>query len=250
MTRLAGASALALFILGPTAAWAEPGLGQKVYSPYIMNGMSELEVRSARLMGGPADGETATVLELEQGFSDRFSLAVLGEFENHVGERGKLDAIAVEGVAYIGKIPGLDIDVGGYLEYEQRIHNESGKGEAKLLLAKSAGRFQGLLNLIVEKAFTNRPGAGRAEFGYAASATWEIAPRLQAGVEAFGDLGTTRAFGGRQPSYVGPKLRWTARPAWFPAEIEVEAAYLVATGSARRYTDGQARLMVELEKRF
>lgn len=43
---------------------------------------------------------------------------------------------------------------------------------------------------------------------------------------------------------------WEAHPSWLPAEIEVEAAYLFAAGSARDYTDGQFRLMVELERRF
>src|SRR5712675_976567 len=108
-----------------TAA-AEPGLSNKVYSPYVKKGVTEVEMRAGRLTGGPLDGEQAAVVELEHGVSDRVSLAVLAEFEQHAGEAKKLDALAVEGVAYLGQIPGLGIDVGGYLEYEQRIHNESG----------------------------------------------------------------------------------------------------------------------------
>jgi hypothetical protein len=235
-------------LLAATTAAAEPGLGQKVYDPYIMNGVTEVEVRAGALQGGSANGEAAAVVELEHGFSDRFSLAVLGEFERHVGEQRKLDAVALEGVAYLGKVAG--VDVGGYLEYEQRIHNESGIGEAKLLLAKTIGPFQGLVNVIATKAFTSRPGEGDTQFGYAAAATWEVAPHLRAGMEAFGDLGTSSAFGGRRAGYIGPKVQWEARPSWLPAEIEIECAYLFATAAARRYTDGEARLMVELERRF
>jgi hypothetical protein len=106
------ASALALGLTGATAASAETGLGQKVYDPYVMNGVAEVEVRGAQLQGRAASGETAAVVELEHGFSDRFSLAILGEFEKHMGETKKLDALAVEGVAYLGKIPGIDIDAG------------------------------------------------------------------------------------------------------------------------------------------
>lgn len=214
--RLVSIGVLALALTSATAAFAEPGLGEKVYDPYVKNGVTELEVRGAQLQGGAASGEAAAVVELEHGFGDRFSFAVLGEFEKHVGEPKKLDAVALEGVAYLGKIPGTEVDVGAYLEYEQRIHNESGVGEAKLLLAKSAGNFQALVNLVARKAFTSRPGEGRTELGYAAAATWELAPRFRAGVEAFGDLGTAKAFGGRQASYVGPKIMWEARPAGSP----------------------------------
>src|SRR5581483_10215584 len=190
------------------------GLSNKVYSPYVENGVTELELRAGRLNGGPLNGESGAVVELEQGVNDRLSLAVLGEFEHHAGEKTKLDAVAVEGVYYIGQIPRLGVDVGGYLEYEQRIHNESGVLEGKLLFAKRSGPFEGLLNLIVERPLSNRPGEHDPDYGYAVQATWETAPGLKLGAQAFGDLGTDRSFGGSQPHYVGPVANWTLRPRW------------------------------------
>src|SRR5438067_171969 len=100
----------ALVVAGPTFA---QGLSNKVYSPYVKKGVDEVELRAGRLNGGPLDGEQGAVVELERGLSDRLSLAVLAEFEQHAGEEKKLDAIAVEGVVYIGQIPGLGVDVGG-----------------------------------------------------------------------------------------------------------------------------------------
>ena len=244
------ACAAALGLCFATAAAAAPGLAEKVYDPYVKNGVSEVEVRAGQLQGGALNGESAAVVELEKGFNDRFSLALVAEFEKHVGEKKKLDSLGVEGVVYLGQIPGTGIDAGAYLEYEQRIHAESGVGEAKLLLAKNVDRFQAVLNLIVIQAFNNLPDERDAAFSYAAAATFEIAPQVRAGVEAFGDLGTRKAFGGRQASYIGPKIMWEAKPDWFPAEIELQGAYLFATGSARDYTNGQARLTLELEKRF
>ena len=161
---MARAATLALAIGWTGVAWAEPGLANKVYSPYVKNGVTEVEVRAGRLTGGPLDGEQAAVVELERGVSDRLSLAVLAEFEQHAGDESKLDALAVEGVAYLGQIPGVGVDVGGYLEYEQRIHNESGVLEGKLLLAKQSGAFEGLLNLIAAEALTDKPGEDDTEF--------------------------------------------------------------------------------------
>lgn len=249
MYRTAGAL-FALTFLWAGAAAAEPGLGQQVYDPYVRNGLTEVEVRTGRLLGGPAEGDQTTVVELEHGFNDRFSLAVLGEFEDEPGQTRKLDAIAVEGVAYLGQVPGLGLDAAVYVEYEQRLHNESGVLEGKLLLAKTRDRFQGLFNIIAEQALTDRDGDGATEFGYAASATWETAPKLRVGIEAFGDFGTNRSFGGRQPHYVGPVVKWENRPNWLPAELELEAGYLFAAGGARDYTDGQLRLLIALERRF
>jgi hypothetical protein len=243
------AAALCLGVAGHAAA--EPGLGNKVYDPYVRNGLTEVEVRSARLTGGSDGGDATTVVELEKGLGDRVSLALLGEFEKHPSEAAKLDSVGLEGVVYLGQLPKLGIDTGLYVEYEQRLHNESGVGEAKLLLAKNVDRFQGLLNLIVQHPFTSRPGEKVTQFGYATSATWELAPGLRAGAEAFGNLGTNRLPGGRNAHYVGPTVRWEIRPDWLQGgEIEVQGGYLLAAGAARTYTDGQMRLNIEVERRF
>lgn len=243
------ATALCLSQAGHAAA--EPGLGGKVYDPYVRNGVTEVEIRGARLTGGSQGGDTTTVVELEKGLNDRVSLALVGEFEKHPREDAKLDSVGLEGVVYLGQIPNLGVDTGLYLEYEQRLHNESGVGEAKLLFAKTIERFQGLLNLIAERQFTNRPGEKATEFGYAASATWEVATGLRAGAEAFGDLGTNHRLGGRNPHYIGPTARWETRPDWLGGgELELQAGYLFAAGEARDYTNGQLRLNLEFERRF
>jgi hypothetical protein len=245
------AAACGLCLVAAGHAAAEPGLGEKVYDPYVMNGVTEVEVRGARLTGGDAGGDTAAEFEIERGVSDRVSLALVGEVEKHPGESTKLDSLGLEGVVYLGQIPKLGVDTGLYLEYEQRLHNESGVGETKLLFAKNVGRFQGLLNLIVEHPFTSRPDEKVTEFGYAASTTWEFTPGLRAGVEAFGDLGTNHLLGGRNPHYVGPTVKAETRPDWLRgAELELQAGYLFAAGAARDYTNGQARFSLEVERRF
>ena len=242
------AVALAVTLAGTASA---QGLSNKVYSPYVQKGVDEIELRAGRLNGGPLDGEQAAVVELERGVSDRLSLAVLAEFEQHAGEGKKLDAIAVEGVVYLGQIPGAGIDVGGYLEYEQRIHNESGVLEGKVLLAKRVGEFEALLNLIASKPLTDRPGEGDTAFGYAAQAAFGVGGGLRLGAQAFGSLGTSRGLGGRRGHYAGPVVGWELRPAWMKGgEVELEAAYLLPVGTARADASDQLRFVVEFERRF
>jgi hypothetical protein len=249
MRRWGWAVAAGLALIG-AQAWAEPGLANKVYSPYVRNGVTEVELRGGRLNGGVLDGESGAVVELEHGFSDRFSLAVLGEWEHHAHEETKLDAVAVEGVAYLGQIPGLGVDVGGYVEYEQRVHNESGVLEGKLLFAKQAGPVHALFNLIAEKPLTNKSDEDATEFGYAAQVTFDAGANVQLGGQAFGDLGTDEHFGGRQAHYLGPVANWELRPHGMPGELEFEAAYLFPVGAARDETKGQVRFVLEYERRF
>ena len=251
MKRLIAAALGATVLAWAGSAWAEPGLANKVYSPYVKKGVTEVEVRAGRLTGGDLNGEQAAVVELERGVTDRVSLAVLAELEQHAGEARKVDALAVEGVAYLGQVPGLGVDVGGYLEYEQRIHNESGVLEAKLLLAKQAGAFEGLVNLIAGRALTDKAGEDDTEFSYAAQGTWRAGGAARLGVQAFGDLGTDHGLGGRHGHYLGPMVQWELHPAWLKGgELELEAAYLAPLGAARDETDGQVRFVVEVERRF
>ncbi len=241
---------IALGLAAATAARADPRLDEVVYSPYIEKGEAELETRAGREMGGPLAGEATTVLEAEYGVSDRVSLAIVGRFERDAHGPLSLNAVGVEAVTYVGQIPGIGVDTGLYLEYDQGVQGGESVGEAKLLLARTSGRFQGLFNLIVERPLGVPRGEGYASYGYAASATWRTVGNLRLGAEAFGDLGSDRAFLGRQGAYVGPQLKWKAHPRHSPVTITVDAGWLAAVGTDRREADSQLRLAVELERRF
>ncbi len=247
---LAAGAAAALLALGDAAHADEPGLANKVYDPYVRNGVTEIELRSGRLNGGELARGAGAVVELEHGFSDRVSVALVAEFERAPDTPSRLDSVGLESVVYLGQIPKLGVDVGAYVEYEQRVHAESGIAEGKLLLARHFGPVLALVNLIADKPLSDKHDENATRFGYAAQATVEAAPRLQLGVQAFGDLGTDRSFGGSQSQYLGPVANWEVRPRWAAGEIELEAAYLFAAGAARRETDGQVRLMLEYERRF
>ena len=239
---------IVLGLVGATAAVAGPHLDAKVYAPYVENGVFELEARGAQVNGGPLDGARKTVLEAEYGFSDRMSLALIAPIANDPGKGAKLQGLGVEGVYYLGQIPRVGIDVAIYGEYLAGVNGGEEVVEAKLLLAKRAGPFEGVVNLVVERPL-NVPSERFANYSYAAAATWGVTNHLRLGAEAFGDLGDDYGLksGG---AYAGPVAQWEIRPKGSPFEIEVRASWLAALGSSRDDADSQVRLTMALERRF
>ena len=246
----AALGALAAAIGSP--ALADPRLDEVVYSPYIENHELELETRIGQEAGpGDLQGAQTLVNELEYGFNDRLSVALVTSVERAPGEPQRLTGVGVEGIYYLGQIPKIGVDVGLYLEATKGAGGEPDGGEAKLLLAKTEGRFQGLFNFIVERPFNGPPGQVFASYGYAASATWRTVGALRLGAEAFGDFGDDHGFLTRpQGAYVGPQLKWEGQPSFSPVEIEVDAGWLAAVGPDRHEAASQLRLNVELEHRF
>ncbi len=241
-----GATALA----APAAA--DPRLDEVVYSPYIQNHVLEVESRwGQEFGGGDLNGARTLVEEVEAGLNDRVSLALVSQIERAPGESERLTGVGLEGIAYLGQIPGVGVDVGAYLEYKQGAGGDASVGEAKLLLAKTSDRFQGLFNFIVERPFGAPPGEGFASYGYAASATWRTVGTLRLGAEAFGDLGDDHGFlSGPQGAYVGPQVKWEGKPRWLPVEVDIDAGWLFPVGPAQREARSQARVNLEFEHRF
>jgi hypothetical protein len=239
---------MVLGLVGATTAAAGPHLDGKVYAPYVENGIFELEARGAQVNGGPLDGASTTVLEAEYGFGDRLSLALVAPIANDPGQGAKLQGLGVEGVYYLGQIPKVGVDVGLYGEYLAGVNGGEEVVEAKLLLAKRTGAFEGVLNLVAERPL-NVPTERYANYSYAAAATWEVVDDLRLGIEAFGDLGDDYGLksGG---AYVGPVAQWEFHPKGAPFEIEMRASWLAATGSSRDDADSQVRLTVGLERKF
>ena len=240
---------LAVIGLASTAAMADPRLDEKVYTPYVQNGVTELEVRTAGQNGGAAGGDVTTVLEGEYGLNDRVSLALVGSIVRTRDEGTRLNSLGLEGVAYVGQIPWIGVDTAAYLEYGQGLSGQGGVLESKLLLAKTAGRFQGLFNLILERPIGPKDQAF-GSYGYAVSATWRTVGALRIGAEAFGDLGNDHHFGGSQGAYVGPQILWEGHPGNSPVDIDVDLGWLFPVGADRIETRSQFRVGLEFERRF
>jgi hypothetical protein len=241
---------LAMALAGP--ALADPRLDEVVYSPYVENHVLEMENRFAGEVGnGDLAGASTIVEELEAGLTDRLSLALVSTIEREPGGPYRAVGLGLEGIYYIGQIPGVGVDVGGYLEVTKGLSGEPDGGEAKLLLAKTEGRFQGLFNFIIERPFNGPAGEVYASYGYAASATWRTVGNLRLGLEAFGDLGDDHGFlNSPQGAYLGPQLKWEGKPEGWPVELVVDAGWLAAIGPNQNEAPSQARINIELERRF
>lgn len=239
------AAALAL-AFAPGMTLAAPGLGEKVYGATVTAGETEFEARYGALAGGADDGEDALTLEVEHGVSSRLAIGVLAEFEKEPGQRRRLEEVAVEAIVPLGRIEALQLDTALYAEYGA-VRGGHDVLETKLLLQHRRGPFDARLNLAAEKRLgTHDP----MELGYAASAGWEAFGEVSLGVEAFGEMGSTRNFLPRAEHFLGPFAKVEVEHLPGGSEVEIEAGYLFALAAARDDTKGQFRLMLEWATRF
>jgi hypothetical protein len=235
-----------LIIASSTPAAAAPGIGEKVYEATIEPGVTEVEARYGRLAGGPATGEDGLVLEFSHAFGPRLYGGLLTELARDPGRGRQLEAVGLEAIVAIGRVQPLGLDVALYGEYENA-REGGGRVETKLLVEHRKGPFDGRLNLIFGKDL--KSGAP-LETGYAASADWRAVEGLRLGVEAFGDMGTSRHFLPRAEHYAGPMVKTGLEHLPGRGELEIEAGYLFALGAARDEARGQARLLLEYEFHF
>lgn len=247
MVRLIALTALAATIFVAPAS-AAPGLDAKVYGTTVEKGVTEFESRYGQLTGGADNGESALVLEVAHGFSDRLYGAILATIDHNAGGDNRLGRIGFEAIYRVGTIPVVDIDFALYGEYEAALRDKPHNLEVKALFEKRVGRFDARLNLIAERQTT---GTAPTEFGYAVSADYAVVgDEVRLGFAAFGDLGSTDQFGGRQPHFIGPAAKFEIEHLPIGGELEIGTGYLFAIGAARDAARGQARLSIEWETKF
>lgn len=229
-------------LLVPSAADAAPGLDDVVYGARVEPGKTEIEARYGRLTGGAGTGEEAFVIELARGFSPHFYGATLAAFEREPGGKRRLETVALEGIFTLGHIKALDLDSALYVEGAHGLHGPDNL-ETKLLLEHHEGPFNSRLNLIAERALAS---GAPVLFSYAASADYEVADDISLGVEAFGDLGSSRRIMARGEHFVGPALKVGVDHIG-PGELEFRAGYLFPVDRARDESKGQLRFGLEYE---
>lgn len=238
MNRIMPAAMLACLIAAP--AYAAPGLGGEVYGAHVDKGELEFEAIYGELDGGPEDGENVIKLETAYGVTDRLRLGIVGEFEKEPGESRKAEEIELEAIYELGRLGPLDFAL--YGAYGIGLNGHSDKIEGKLLMQHESGPLDIRFNLIAEKELE---GGEKVELEYAASADVETFGEVRLGVQAYGQLGTFSDFLPRAEHFIGPVAKVEIEG--LGPEIELEAGYLFPLGAAKDETDGQFRLVFELE---
>ena len=237
----------ALMLVLPTTVFAAPGVGDPVYGATVIKGVTEFEARYGRLMGGAEDGADGLVLEAEHAFSNQFAGAVLVETGRDGNGQRSVNSASIEAIHTLGRVDALALDVALYAEYKYGFRGNSDVLEGKVLLEHRAATFDARLNVISEHALQH---SAPVDLSYAASVDWAVIGNdLRLGVAAFGDLGSTQHFGGRQEHFAGPEIKIEVDH-FGSGELEVEAGWLRAFGAARDRTQGQARLLISYEMHF
>jgi hypothetical protein len=228
-------------------AWAASGLAQKAESPLSEPGAVELEVRAGGYSG--ANRVRVGKIEVSRGLAKHWRVALLGTYEKAPGADARFDSLALESVFGFGRIFGFES--GLYLEYAQRLHNESGVIEGKFLLERKIGWLKARANFNAEQPLTERDGEGALEFGYAGLALAEPIEHLEVGLEAHGDLGTSRHFGGRRAHFLGPAVRWEiGEGEEAMGELELGVSYLFNVGDRSATAPGALNFLIEWAAKF
>jgi hypothetical protein len=187
---LAGAFGL---LCGPSAVHADTDLGEyindyTVYSPYVVQGQSEIEVRAARYADSSVvlNGLNGQVLSVAHSFSGWWKTELyLGEYRQLPRQASQLVAYELENTFQLAPVGECWADPGFLLSYGFATHNgEPNELEFGPLFEKRSGRFAQRLNLIWEKEI----GTG-AEYHYelrsAYSLSYQIRSWFEPGLEAY-----------------------------------------------------------------
>ena len=230
-----------LLALGGAAllAAAPARADHKVYSPYVEEGVLELEMRGHRTFDRSADKDDQQThkYELGYGVTDWWHAAVFGRIDKEPGEDFRYTATALENIFQLTEPGQYWADVGLYFEYSKsHIAAEPDELEAKLLLQKDVGPLVLTTNLIFNREIGNGAGKG-VGFEYAARVNYPWKREVQFAVEAFGEPGRLTGFEATsaQDHVLGPVLLGKFNVGGIPGVFGYEAGYLFGL------TDASAR---------
>jgi hypothetical protein len=144
------------------------------------------------------EGHLSHSLEIEYGFTNRWTVAAYLDFEQPKGEGIEFTQFRSVFFRYRFFEKGdRFINTAIYLEYyipRIKYKNEE-ELEIKLILEKEIDRFKIVLNPTVEKAMSGPEVGEGLKFNYESGLYWNISPDVRAGVEFFGKMGELGEFG-------------------------------------------------------
>ncbi|MDB5407676.1 MAG: hypothetical protein JWL84_2588 [Rhodospirillales bacterium] len=224
----------------------------KVYSPYVEQGVLELEMRGHRSFdrSSDKDNQQTQVYEVGYGVNSWWSTSLFGRVTKEPGADFRYSATAWENIFQLTERGQYPVDVGLYAEYRKsHLSSEPDELETKLLLQRDVGPFAVTANLIFNREIGRGSGKGIG-FEYAARANYPWKRELQFNVEAFGEPGRLTGFkeGPEQEHVLGPVLSGKFNIANLPGNFVYEAGYLLGLTSGS--PQGTVKWLLEYEVPF
>ena len=219
----------------------------KIYSPNVVKGELEMEYSGSATFDHRHDKNHVQEheLEMEYGFTDRFSLELNGELEKEPGHALKTSSLGIGGRFQFFEQGENWIDSGLLVSYGRALNRaEADTLEAKLLLEKQTGPFLHRANIGIEQAVgPHSASAPERVLGF--NTRYRYSQYVQPGVEIQSDFGKSSEHKhfNQQEHVAGPALYGELAP-----HVKYEAAYLV--GISDEAAHNTARLLLEYEAAF
>jgi hypothetical protein len=228
------------------------GADLKVYSPYVEQGVLELEMRGNRSFDRATakDNRQSQVYEVEYGVNSWWSTSLAGRVDKEPGAGLRYSATVWENIFQLTERGRYPVDVGLYFEFaKSHLGSDSDEFETKLLLQKDVGPFAFTTNLIVNRGIGRGAGKG-VGFEYAARANYPWKPEIQLNIEAFGQPGRLNGFDelSTQQHILGPVISGELGFAGLPGNFVYEAGYLF--GLTNGSPQGTVKWLLRYEIQF
>lgn len=239
---LAGATLISI-----TSARAD----HKVYSPYVEQGIFELETRGHRTVDPSPEknNQQTNLVELGYGVNSWWHTGFYGvmskEPQSHFEYGGRW-----ENIFQLTEQGKYWADFGVYLEYERNAPTQPGEIETKLLIQKNdVGPFVAIANIIFNREIGHGAGKGLG-FEYALGGYYPWRRDIQFGIEAFGAPGRLIGFDSlsAQQHQLGPVISGKFNIPGIPGALLYNVGYLfgVTPGTPK----GTAKAILEYEVPF
>jgi len=181
------------------------GPADKVYSPIVVKGETEFELRGGFRSFAHAPDEHAFVLDVGYGVTNNWLTELVLEQASEGGNPSRLEAWEWENVILLTEQGKHWADFGLLSEYEHSFAAGPDTLKLGLLFQKEIGPTVANLNLV----FIREVGSGASsvtEFEYRWQARWRGREALEWGVQGFGSLGTFGHLGRDDSHSIGPAL--------------------------------------------
>jgi hypothetical protein len=231
-------------VLTPICAIAGPA--DYVYTPTVEHGEKEIDFKAGTAKQGQDSRESAASVGFGYGASEWWFTELYLKYKRESGAATRYDAVEWENKFQLTETGRYPIDVGLLLEMERPTDRAEG-WEVRWgpLFQTELGRLQLNGNLLLQRSY-RAEAAGVTEFQYQWQARYRWRPRLEFGLQGFGELGKWNDWAAReaQNHRAGPAV-FGKLPLGNHQAITYNAAWLF--GMSRAAPDHTFRVQIEFE---